>query len=108
RKGNTKDSGLSHLLVGVNKHLPDGDEIKSVLAKHSVQGVTRFGPDDMSVSERVMSISIYLPKDIQALLIALCKEIGMDGYNFFDNAEEQTREDVLIGSYGVLEYEVTN
>ncbi|NOH26446.1 hypothetical protein [Vibrio europaeus] len=108
RKGSNKDSGLSHLLVGVNKHLPDGDEIKSVLAKHSVQGVTRFGPDDMSVSERVMSISIYLPKDIQALLIALCKEIGMDGYNFFDNAEEQTREDVLIGSYGVLEYEVTN
>ena len=106
--GSGSDTALSNVLVGVNTHLSDSEDIKSVLAKNSVLGVSRFGPPEMPLTRRVMSISIYLPNDIQNKLIALCKEIEMDGYNFFDNAEEQTREDVLIGSYGAMEYEVTN
>lgn len=99
-------NSYSDLIFGVNHHLEDSAEIKSVLASKSVLKVSRFGPPDMVPSHRVMSISRQIPGKTQDELILLAKELGMEGYNFFDNYLEQTEEDVLIGSYGELGYDV--
>ncbi|EWG97889.1 hypothetical protein Q427_33585 [Halomonas sp. BC04] len=53
-----------------------------------------------------MSISQYLSAEKVRKLVILAGKLGMDGYRLFDNHMEETEEDVLIGSYGGVQFEV--
>ncbi|MDD9158398.1 hypothetical protein PVK64_19725 [Aliivibrio sp. S4TY2] len=97
---------LSPLLFGINQHLSDKLILKNKLAELHIHKATSFGAGESVPSARVMSISQYLSNDVVQQLIKLAKDIGMDGYKFFDNMMEETQEDVLIGSYGGIEFEI--
>ena len=97
---------ISNLLFGVNKHLLDNKTIKSNLADSGIFRISNFGPDDMAVEGKVMSISLYLEKAEINAAIKLAKKLKLDGYNFFDPSLEETSEDILIGSYGKPEFEL--
>ena len=93
------------LLIGVNKHLSDRTHIKEVLSTNGILRVTSFGSDAIP-ENRIMSISQYLDNREVDIAIRLASELNLGGYNFFDSRGEETREDILIGSYGNSEYEV--
>lgn len=97
---------LSGLLFGINLHFKDEDRIKSLLLEQGVSKVTRFGDPDNEPTRRVVSISQYLSNDKVIQISELASRLGMDGYALFDNLMEETAEDVLIGSYGSIEYEL--
>lgn len=100
-----KDAPEASLLIGINKHLDDRSSIKEVLSENGVVRVTSFGSKDVP-DKRVMSISQYLDNKEIDIAINLAKQLNLDGYNFFDSRGEETREDILIGSYGNSEYEL--
>lgn len=105
-KQTVQDTSESSFLIGINKHLADRAKIKKTLSEHGVLRVTNFGPDDEIPKNRIMSISQYLSNNEIEIAIKLASELNLDGYNFFDSRAEEVREDILIGSYGNLEYEV--
>ncbi|MCW8093141.1 hypothetical protein [Alteromonas sp. ASW11-130] len=91
------------LLIGLNKHLEDRKEIMDTLGAHGIQKITSFGPKEPP-ENRVMSISSHLDESEVEFAINIARKIGMEGYNFFNNWEEETEEVILIGSYGEAEF----
>ena len=93
-------SNFSNILFGVNRHLDDKDKIISELDKKGVLHCNLFGPLDNLPEKRGIAVSRYLSsKTIQEILL-LAKKLGFEYYNLFDNIEEQSREEVLLGAYG--------
>lgn len=99
------DFQFKDLLFGINQHLNDRDAIKKELSHYGAFKSTSFGPDDSVPNKRVMSISQYLSTEKTNQLVSLAIKLKMDGYRLFDNQMEQTEEDVLIGSYGDIQFE---
>lgn len=92
-------NNFSGINFGINEHFPDKDELSEKLFKAGIERHTWFGGDPPP-KNRVVSISQYLPKEIQENVISLAASLGFTRYNFFDNQIEDSEEDVLIGSYG--------
>ncbi|MBU1045435.1 MAG: hypothetical protein KJ915_13695 [Candidatus Omnitrophica bacterium] len=99
------DSGFSNLLFGINKNLSDKELIKTKLADLGILKSTVFGAPEPPQS-RIASISKYLPKQVIPEILNLLVNLNFDGYNFYDNIEETTEEDILLGSYGNSDYEI--
>jgi hypothetical protein len=96
---------LNSLLIGINKYLSDKETIKSKLANLGVLRSSVFG-SDFGPTERVVSISEQLPPDTVAEIVKLAGELGFEYYNMFDKRIETIEEDVLIGSYGVPQFDI--
>ncbi|EOD56260.1 hypothetical protein [Aeromonas molluscorum] len=103
RISNENDSSLENLVIGINHHLQDKDKIKEKLFQLGVSRGTLFGSDQQP-NGRNVSISQYLPESMVGEIIKMGKELGFDSYNFYDNHEENSEEDVLLGSYGQATY----
>ncbi len=101
----TNSYNISSLIFGVNSYLEDGDEIKEKLAGHGVLRCTSFCGSEPP-KHRVVSISEYLPADVQSQVLEIASDLGIYYYKNFDNKFEEIVEDVLLGSYGDPEYEV--
>lgn len=106
--GSNEPPQFNELLFGINLHFKDRNTIKTVLSEYGVLRVTTFGDPDNEPEKRVMAISQYLSNDKVKQLIELASRLQMDGYGLFDNRIEQTEEDVLIGSYGGSQFEITS
>ena len=94
---------LKNLVIGINRHLQDKDKIKEKLFHLGVTRGTLFGSDKQP-NGRNISISQYLPENTVGEIIKIGKELNFDSYNFYDNHEEDSEEDVLLGSYGQATY----
>ena len=103
--GETQHFDVDGLLFGLNRHLKDGTTIRAELAKRGVRSVSVFGPPEPP-DRRIVSISRLLPTRTVGALVDLAAELGFEGYNLFDKFAEETEEDVLLGSYGKLEFEL--
>lgn len=101
---NDNETSFNHIKFGINTNLADQENIREVLSNKSILEISVFGLGAEKPNAKVMAISIYIPLQIQSKLIELAREMNLDGYSFFDNIEEGTSEDVLIGSYGGVEH----
>lgn len=95
---------LSHLKIGINKHLPDKNILAKQLGKHGVISFATFGSAEMP-SERTVAISHGLTGDLKTEVLLLASELGFKRFNYIEGFEE-IDEDVLFGSYGKGEYEL--
>ncbi|WP_421238991.1 hypothetical protein [Aeromonas enteropelogenes] len=102
RNINSSES-LKNLLFGINQHLSDRDTIREKLSQIGIIHGTLFGSDTPPTSRNI-SISQYLQKDIANEVIGIGKELGFTSYNYYDPYAEDSREDVLLGSYGKGNY----
>ncbi|MPM14234.1 hypothetical protein SDC9_60595 [bioreactor metagenome] len=99
KDGDVPNNRLIDLVIGVNKHLPDIDQLSKKLAKIGLLDYTLFGGKEPPKGRNV-SISKYLPKPTIRKIVKLARELNFTTYNLYDNNEENAVEDVLIGSYG--------
>jgi len=99
------ESNLVSITIGVNKHLPDRDQIGKRLSELGVVGYSLFG-GDMPPPSRIVAISKYLPKDIVRDVINVARELGFHHYTIFDNQEEEAIEEILFGAYGEAQFEI--
>jgi len=99
------NNDLGNVLFGINKHLSNREKLKESLSRHGIVSCTSFGGEEPP-SGFNMSISQYLNKDSIDAILAIAQELEFETYNFFDNIAEETEEDVLLGSYGVANYEL--
>jgi hypothetical protein len=97
---------LQGLKFGINKHLEDREAISKLLAEAGIVSFTPFGSDEPP-DKRVVSISDSLTPEVVNAILAFVRDAGFQHFNYFDNYIEQTAEDVLLGSYGDGEYEIT-
>lgn len=100
------EDSLQKLTIGINQYLSDKLEISKKLSDLSIFEFTTFGGDEPP-SGRNVSISKYLPKETVKKVVMLARELGFKSYNFFDNYAEETIEDVLLGSYGSADYQIS-
>lgn len=97
---------LKGVLFGVNVLLPQYDEIKSFLRGKGVLGISSFGNPQLSQPRFAVAISQHLSRQTSNYIIEIAKEAGATHYDFFDNLEEQTEEDVLFGAYNADGFEM--
>ena len=96
---------LSTLSIGINKYEPDIEKIKTKLKEAGATSYTTFGSGEMPDS-KTLAIAHGLNKRAQQEMIAFAQDIGYSHYNFFNNIEEDIKEDILIGAYGRPENEI--
>jgi len=99
RASDRTDSSIKGLRIGVNHFLNDKAEIEKHLAELGVMGYTEFGgmePPD----ERVVAVSQYLTEEVQRSILRIARTLGFKLYTPYDNAGEESEEDVLFGAYG--------
>lgn len=92
-------SRLPLLVFGVNKYFSDKDKLAEALAKVGVKSYTLFGGTEPP-KDRIVAISEHLPKDTINEVIDFITTLGFRRYNLYDNHQENSSEDVLLGSYG--------
>lgn len=97
---------LKGVLFGVNKLLPNRDEIKTILRGKGILGVSSFGNPELLPPKFAVAISEHLPKQVSNYIIEIAKEAGATHYGFFDNLEEETAEEVLFGAYHADHFEI--
>ncbi len=100
------DGSLQRLKFGINRHLTDRNTISARLAELGILSYTPFGSDEVP-EKRVVSVSDRLPPEVVNQVLAVARDLGFVNFNYFDNFIEHTEEDVLLGSYGDGEYEIT-
>jgi len=100
------EQALTTLSIGVNTYLPDREKIGARLSSLGVVGFSSF-QGDKPPGRRHVAISKYLPKEVLKEVVRVARDLGFHRYSIFDNHAEETEEDVLFGSYGEAEYEIT-
>ena len=100
-----KKNVLQDLFFGVNKHLTDREEIKSMLGNRGILSCSLFGGSEPP-KDRIVAVSQYLSKETLKEVIILAGKLGFKFYSIFDNRAEEVREDVLIGAYSRDTYEI--
>lgn len=93
------------ILFGVNKNLPEREQVKRKLAERGLIRATSFGSDDLP-EYRVVSVSRSLSADALAHVLQFVSELGFHHYKLYDTEVDEPEEDVLIGSYGEPEFEI--
>lgn len=97
---------LSSLDIGVNKGLPDYEEIGQKMRSFGVVGYRGFGEAGSPPSGRIVAISQFLANDVVREVVRVAQNLGFTHYNRFNNALEEIKEEVLFGAYGEAEYEI--
>ncbi|WP_318400722.1 hypothetical protein [Photobacterium leiognathi] len=93
---------LKNVGIGLNKYIAI-PELNSVKNKYHIDHFSMFG-SDKPPTNKVMAISRHLSSEQRDEAIQLAKDLKLDGYSFFDNWAEETKEDILIGAYGPVNY----
>lgn len=101
-----KKNPLGGILVGVNKYLDNKQLTAQTLSKYGVPGFSTFGNKDLP-AQKAVAISEYLPKSLTGIILKIAKEAGFTHYGYFDNKAEETDEEILFGSYGAADFEIT-
>ena len=96
----TAQSALARYRIGLNKHLSQFEKSKDALKARGLQASEIFAGDD---PPKGAYLAIDREMDLQSMLeaISLAVDCGMDGYGYFNPAEEGIRERILIGAYGL-------
>lgn len=97
---------LEGVKISINQYLSNFDEVKETLRRHGVLGFSKFGNRDLPTTKSI-AISEYLPKALTAPILEIAKEAGFTHYTYFDNLAEETDEELLFGSYGPENFEIT-
>ena len=100
------ENSLEGVLVGINKYLDNKQLTSNTLSKYGIHGFSTFGTEALTTQQSV-AISEYLPKNLTSVILQIAKEAGFTHYGFFDNKAEETDEEILFGSYGTADYEIT-
>ncbi|GLC25782.1 hypothetical protein [Roseisolibacter agri] len=93
------------LLVGLNKGLDDFVEIRARLKNEGIPLSGFFGTDEPP-RYRALAFAPRLSLAEMARFLRLGLDMKFVGYSYIED-EEGIHEDVLIGSYGAVEYEIT-
>jgi hypothetical protein len=104
--GTISQNRVQELAFGVNKYLGDRAQISKKLSSHGIIDFTSFGGNEPP-NGRSVAISKYLPKETIREVVKLAQELGFNSYDFMDGYAEEIIEDVLIGSYGVGDHQIT-
>jgi len=102
----TTASRLNEFKIGLNKHLTDFANLRSLLREKEIRLSEVFGAEEPP-DNRIMAVSQFLSRDDRVPAIKLACEMNLDGYVYFNPFEEEIEEDILIGAYGDLEYPIT-
>ncbi len=95
-----------NFFIGINENLDNYEKIKEKLISEGILRISKFGSYAGKPEKNVVAISGYLSKEETNEAIQLAKELGFKHYSFFDNKEEETREDILVGAYGSAEFDI--
>lgn len=98
-------AGLQNLKFGINFHLKDKDVIAKRLGQSGIVSYSTFGADEPPDARNV-GLSYGIPGDVQRSVLRLATELGFKSFNYIEPFEE-IDENVLFGSYGTGEYELT-
>jgi hypothetical protein len=93
------------VLVGLNKQLRDFVEIRAQLKEAGIPLSGFFGTDEPP-RYRAFAFAPRLSFAEMMRFLRLAVDLRFVGYSYIED-EEGIHEDVLIGSYGVVEYEIT-
>lgn len=99
------ESKLASVGFGINKHFSNRQQIGEKLLERGIMAYSTFGSDEPP-PDRTAAISQYLPRDVVKEVITLARDLQFDGYTMFDPRGEGTDEDVLLGAYGGLEFQI--
>lgn len=101
----TAEESLASISFGINRYLPDREELGAKLSALGIIGYSSFGGTEPPPG-RTVAISQYLSKKAIREVVQLAGKLGFRHYTLFDNHGEQTEEEVLFGSYGEAQFEI--
>lgn len=103
----SKHSGdeVLDLDIGINKNLPDFDEIRKALSDQGVFSCTNFGSDELP-RMRTVAIDHRVSKGARRQVLEAARKLGFSHWSYFDKFMEETQEDVLLGAYGEGDNEI--
>jgi hypothetical protein len=96
---------LQNLKFGINRHLNDKELIAKRLGQSGIVSYSNFGVDEPP-SARNVAISHGIPSEVRNRVLRLAAELGFRSFSHIE-AFEEIDEDVLFGSYGNGEFELT-
>lgn len=106
-EGSKSNTQIGHRWrIGLNSRLPDFDKLRTLLKERSIPLSSVFGPDERLIARQV-ALAHYMDFESTLQVLDLAFEMKMDAYTYFDPEEEDTREQILIGSYGNAPYPIT-
>lgn len=94
------DRAESPLKIGLNHHLA---ELREAIRAFGFPLNDIFGTAERP-AHRVMAIAEYLPYTQRVRILRLAVQMKLDGYAYFHPREEGIAEDVLVGSYGNIQF----
>ena len=98
--------GFEKLKFGINFHLNEASEIARLLGREGVLKYSSFGGEEAPV-DHVVAISAGLPDELQKAVLRLAAEAGFKKFSYIQEYGENIDEDVLFGSYGEVQYNLT-
>jgi hypothetical protein len=93
----------SSLKIGLNHHFA---ELREVIRAAGLPLYDVFGTAALPKA-RVMAIAEYLPFSEKIRMLRLAVDMKLDAYGYFNPPEEKIREDILVGSYGAPQYQIS-
>lgn len=96
-------AGTRQLRIGLNHHFGD---LRNALRTAGIALDEVFGTDAIP-EHRAMAIAEYLAFDDKLRMLHLAVDMHLDAYTYFDPREEDTTQDVLVGSYGPPDFAIT-